>query len=110
MNQCSVRRDVHLEPFGMAGIEQLTELRMKERFTLHVQVDVIRVRLDLIQYMIERIQLDEISLSCRLRTEGAGQVAYACNFYIYFFESFHDLVPTLSARSNDLELILYYSM
>lgn len=116
LNKRSVRRYIDLEPFAMAGIQQLIDFGMEEGFAFDVKINMIRMRFDLIQDVVEGVQLDEISFASRLRTEAAGQIAYACNFDIYLFERFQDFFPILylsvntqAVAGNDLiaRLILY---
>ncbi|MNG28565.1 hypothetical protein D3C84_1138440 [compost metagenome] len=93
MNQCSVSRDIDLEPFGMGGIQQVAKLRMQQRLAFDMQVDMIAVRLDLVENGIKGIQLHEVFLPLRGRTEAASQVADTCNLDVHLFKSFQVPLP-----------------
>jgi hypothetical protein len=66
-----------------------------------MKINIIGMRLDFIQGFGESIYFDKIGLSLRLRAKGTGQVTYACNFNIGFFEFFHPL-STHSISINKL--------
>ena len=62
---------------------------MEQRLPFYMQINIIRMRLNLIKDIREIIYFDEIGLTFRLRTERAGQITDACNFNIKFLELLH---------------------
>lgn len=92
-NQCAVGRNVDLEAFFMADVEQLVDFRMEQRLSFYVQVNVPGVRPDLIQPLREAVHRDKRSLALRRRAKRTGEIADARNFYINFFKRFQNIVP-----------------
>lgn len=92
-DQRAVGRDVDLEPLLMADIQQLVDLRMKQRLSLHMQINVTRVRLDLIQSSRKVLHFNEVGLALRRRTERAGQITNARDFYVNFLKLLQDVIP-----------------
>ena len=92
-DQRAVGRDVDLEPFFMAHIQQLIDLRMKQRLPLHMQINVTRMRLDLVQSSREVLHLNKVGLTLRRRAERAGQIANTRNFYVNLLKFLQDLIP-----------------
>ena len=92
-DQRSVGRNVDLEPFFMADIQRLIDLRMKRRFSLHMQINVTRMRLDLIQSSRKVFHLNEVGLTLCRRAERAGQITDARDFYVNFLKRLQDVIP-----------------
>ena len=92
-DQRAVGRDVDLEPLLMADIQQLVDLRMKQRLSLHMQINVTRMRLDLIQSSRKVLHFNEVGLALRRRTERAGQITNARDFYVNFLKRLQDVIP-----------------
>ncbi|MNP55423.1 hypothetical protein D3C76_1500710 [compost metagenome] len=93
MDQRSVSRYINLEAFGMSSIQQLADLRMQQRLSLNMKIDMIAVRLDLIQNFVKGVQLHEVFRPLRRRAKAAGQVADACNLDVYLFKCLQVLLP-----------------
>ncbi len=105
MNQGSVCRQIDLEPFLVANIQQLVDFRVKERLPFDVQINMIGMRFDLVQNIGERIQLDKRRLTAGLRAKAAGQVTDARNLDIYFFKCFQESSnPICSSYSDRFKL------
>jgi hypothetical protein len=62
---------------------------MHKRLAFDMQINMLRMRLQLIQDAVERIDLDKIRLAARLRAKAAGEVAHARNLDINLFERLH---------------------
>lgn len=92
-DQRAVGRDVDLESFFMADIQQFVDLRMEQRLPLHVQINITGVRLDLVQSSRKILYLDEVGLALRRRAERAGQITNTRNFYVNFLKRLQDVIP-----------------
>lgn len=92
-DQRAVGRNVDLEPFFMADIQQLIDLRMEQRLPLHMQINVTRMRLDLIQSPRKVLHFNEVGLALRWRAERAGQITDARDFYVNFLKRLQDVIP-----------------
>jgi len=86
----------------MAGVEQLVDFRVEQGLAFNVQINMVRMRFDLVQYAVECIQLDEFRLPSRLRAEAACEIANAGNFDINLFKRFQDGSPFRSCCACEL--------
>ena len=92
-DQRAVGRDVDLEPFFMANIQQLIDLRVEQRLPLHMQINVTRMRLDLVQSSRKVLDLNEVGLTLCRRAERTGQITNTRNFYVNFLKRLQDVIP-----------------
>jgi hypothetical protein len=77
MQQRAIGGQVHFEPFLVANVQQLVDLRMEQRFAFHMKINMFSVPLYLIKRIRKGIDFNKIRLTLRRRTEAAGKVAYA---------------------------------
>lgn len=58
-----------------------------------MQINVTRMRLDLVQSSREVLHLNKVGLTLRRRAERAGQIANTCNFYVNLLKFLQDFIP-----------------
>lgn len=60
-----------------------------------MQINVTRMRLDLIQSSRKVFHFNEVGLALRRRAERAGQITNTRNFYVNFLKRLQDVIPNL---------------
>lgn len=95
-NQGAVRRNVHAKALLMRNIEQLMNARMQERLSLDMQINMIRMRLNLIERMREILDRNKLRFALCRRAEAARQITYARNLNIYFLKRLQSMFSILS--------------
>lgn len=103
-DQRAVGRDIDLEPFLMAGVQQFINAGMEQRLAFDMKIDMARMRLNLVKNTMERVELDELRFPFGLRTEAAGQITDACNLDIYFLNVLKSMFSILSRYRLSLSL------
>jgi len=69
---------------------------MKQRLSFYVQINVLGVRLDLVQPFGKVINVDKVGFALGWRTKGTGEIADAGDFYINFLKCLQDVFPILN--------------
>ncbi|MNJ31462.1 hypothetical protein D3C77_261000 [compost metagenome] len=68
---------------------------MQQRLTLNMKINVVRMRLHLVQHLLEILNFDKLRFTFGRRAKAAGQIANTGRFNIKLFEFFHlRLIPT----------------
>lgn len=92
-DQCPVGRDVDAEALCVTDIEKVAKRRMKERLALHMQVDVARIGLDLVENHRETLWCQEGSRAPGRRAEVTRQIASIRDLQINLGKSFQSETP-----------------
>lgn len=87
--QRAVRGDVDLKPFFVTDVEQLIDLGVQQRLAFDMEINIVRMRLDVVQNFAKILHLDKLRLAMGRRTEAASQIADAGRFDIELFKFFH---------------------
>lgn len=95
-DQSAVGRDIDLKAFFVADIEQFIDFGVKQRLSFYVQINVLSMRLDLVQPFGKVLDLDKIGFALGRRAKGTGKIADAGDFYINFLKCFQDIFPILN--------------
>lgn len=67
-----------------------------------MEIDIIRMWLDLVKYFGEILDLYKVSLALRLWTKGTCQIAHTSDLNIEFFEFFHNKdAPSYSVSNTN---------
>jgi hypothetical protein len=103
--QGAIGGEIHPEALFVADVEELMDLRMKERLSLDMEIQVVRMGLQLIQSPGEFLHGEELLLPLCGGTEAAGQIAGAGDFEIDFLVFLHVQVSTSSRMIFDDEMI-----
>ncbi|MNN55363.1 hypothetical protein D3C81_1702360 [compost metagenome] len=81
----------------MTDVQQLIDFRIKQRLTFYMKINVVRMRLNIVQYFDKVLNLDKLRFSMSWRTKAASQIANTRCFNIKFLELFH-LMPAYFFR------------
>ncbi|MNJ50770.1 hypothetical protein D3C77_460570 [compost metagenome] len=88
-NERPVRCNIYFKALFMTYIQQSINFRMKQRFAFYMKINIVGMRLNLIQYFHKIIHFDELCFPLGWRAKAAGQITNACRFDIKLFKFFH---------------------